>query len=228
MMKKVDWASFGFGATLIGAIFTGWQGVEAWKANQKTDERITVSVDRNFWHNSAVLETMLSFGGGPGILRSKWFVEIYNLSSAPVTIKDVGIIGYNHETPLALTQISEEKKGAPEIEPFSIAAGDHKRMEVEVPIPLPISISKIVNACKCMTLDDFREYMKSMGMDELGNFQIFDNRGLPIGFDSQHLPRNAGALIRVVSASGKAYLGFGKWYPGLDQPEFPSKSPMSR
>ena len=221
MTRKVDWTAVAVVVTVITAIFGGWQAREAWRANQKADEQINISVDRNYWNTSVVLDTGLVSANMPPILVSKWLVEIYNTSANTVTIKNVIPIGYNAEIALSSILMDANSQSTNDIEPFSIPAGDHKRMELQINVPLPRALSKIVTSCNCKSFDDFRNYMRSKGLDELGNFSNFDGHGLPTGFDVQHPPQNAGVLIRIESATGRSYLGHGKWYPGLELPRFP-------
>jgi hypothetical protein len=149
------------------------------------------------------------------LLASKWFVEIYNTSATPITVKNVIPTGYDDE--IKLIPFGDETNV---ISPFSIPGGDHKRLELDVFIPLPIALTKIAMACKCKSFNNFKEYMNARGMDELGNFENFDSRGFPTGFDPQHPPKNAAVMVSVESATGQFYTGYGKWYAGLDRPKF--------
>jgi hypothetical protein len=219
--SRRDWTFFGTGIALASAILTGWQAFEAYSANRKSGDQISVTIERNAWYEGVALNTGFVSVGAPALLESRWFVEIYNLSSTPITIKSVYAYGYNEEQPVPMISVDSARKGAPEIEPFSIPAGDHKRFELKISVPIPEAMTKIVLGCKCDNYHSYQEYMRSNGFDEIGNFTRFNNYGLPIGFDHQHPPKNAAALVRVETASGNSYIAKGKWHPGLDLPKHP-------
>lgn len=191
---------------IIAAVSAAITAVATWAAidaNAKTDENLVVNVERSFLADDSGLD---NFGPGFLFIRGKWVVDIYNISSAPVSISKIDAFGFNAEN-MTATMTFDEKGESDRQKPFSIPAGDLKRVEIYASVPVRAEAAAVAAGCNCTNISDFRKFMASKGFDELGNRLSGDKE-------------NAAVLVTAKSARGRAYPQYGKWFSGLGVPKY--------
>jgi|GEM_PF-5352838 len=191
---------------IVAAVGVAVAAVAAWvaiDANAKTDENLVLNVERSFLADDSELE---NFGSGLLFIRGKWVVDIYNISAAPVSISKIDAFGFNAKD-MTATMTFDEKGESDRQKPFSIPAGDLKRVEIYASVPVRAEAVAVAAGCNCTSISDFRKFMASKGFDELGNRLSGDKE-------------NAAVLVTATSARGRAYAQYGKWFSGLAVPKY--------
>jgi hypothetical protein len=135
-------------------------------------------------------------------------VDLYNTSSNPVAVSKVTAVGYTPET-MASGFIVSKDGSSDLIKPFPIPAGAVQHEVLRVDIPIPKAAFQLMDKCDCDTFEKFKDFMHSIGRDELGNVA--------------GQPQNAGVEVLAETGGGHQFRGYGKWFPGLDIPTYSAK-----